>query len=413
MLESQTIVVTGLGVATAAGDSPETLWRAVVRGESPAISYADPTVPGSPAIPACVVPGPAAEALRRLRSHKMDRCVQIALEAAVRCVADAGLADRNPDDGVMGVMAGTSRGPMGKWTESLDLARGGRRELPPTLAANSTLASLGGALSMALGAQGPCLTVSATCASSAYAIALAAQQIVLGEADIMIAGGADAPLQDAVIRQTLATGILGSHADPRRACRPFDATRNGTLIGEGAAFLVLESMDSARRRGAPVLARLLGWAMGSDTTHRTSPREDGDGLVRAMRRALVVAGLDAADIDHVNAHGTGTTLNDRVEALALHRLLGDRLHRVPCSSTKPVTGHCLGASAALEAVLAVLSLRDQLAPPTANCLEPDPECRLDVVTGEARPMRMRVAMSNSLGFWGKNASLLFGRGEPS
>ena len=262
---------------------------------------------------------------------------------------------------------------------------------------------------MALGAGGPCLTVSATCASAAYAICLAAQQIALGEAEIMVAGGADAPLRDAVIRLTLAAGILGSHADPRRSCRPFDVTRDGTLIGEGAAFLVLESLESARRRGAAVHARLLGWAMAADTTHRISPREDGEGLVRAMRRALHIGGLDPEEIDYVNAHGTGTLLNDRIEALAMRRVLGDHLGRVACSSTKPVTGHCLGASSALEAVITILSLRDQIAPPTANCLDLDPECRLDVVMGKARPMAMKVAMSNSLGFWGKNASLIFSR----
>ena len=235
---------------------------------------------------------------------------------------------------------------MRKWNESLELARSGRRQWPPSLAAHSTLDSLSGALSMTLGASGPCLTVSCTCASAAHAIALAAQQIMLGEAEVMIAGGADAPLHDAVIRQILATGILGSHADPRRACRPFDASRNGTLIGDGAAFLVLESLESARRRGVPVRARLVGWAMGADATHRTSPREDGEGLVRVMRRALRLARLGPEEIDYVNAHGTGTLLNDRIEALAMRTLLGDRLHRVACSSTKPVTGHCLGASGA-------------------------------------------------------------------
>ena len=226
-----------------------------------------------------------------------------------------------------------------------------------------------------------------------------------------MAGGADAPLLDAMIRQILSTGILGSHSDPRRACRPFDATRNGTIIGEGAAFLVLESLDSARRRGVPVLARLMGWAMGADSSHRTSPRDDGEGLVRVMRNALGVAGLGAGEIDYVNAHGTGTPLNDKIESLAMRRLLGDRWHQVACSSTKPVTGHCLGASSALEAVITVLGLREQLAPPTANCLEPDPECSLDLVTDRARPMNMQVAMSNSLGFWGKNASLIFARCE--
>ncbi len=409
MVSERTIVVTGMGVAAAAGHSPEDLWRAVVRGTSPAIAFSDPTSPGSPTIPACVIHGPDPAAIRLRRSHRMDRCVQLALEAAVQAHADAGLDAHPPDPSALGVIAGTSRGPMQKWTESLDQSRSGSNRLSPTLAANSTLDALSGALSVALGAGGPCFTVSATCASAAHAVSLAAQQIVLGEAEIMVAGGADAPLRDAVIRLALATGILGSHAEPRRSCRPFDVTRDGTLMGEGAAFLVLESLESARRRGVAVHARLLGWAMAADSTHRAAPREDGEGLVRAMRRALRVGGLGPEEIDHVNVHGTGTMLNDRIEALAMRRLLGDRVDRVACTSTKPVTGHCIGASSALEAVITILSLRHQIAPPTANCLDLDPECRLDVVTGMARPMAMRVAMSNSLGFWGKNASLVFAR----
>ena len=232
---------------------------------------------------------------------------------------------------------------------------------------------------------------------------------MLGAAEIMIAGGADAPLLDPIIRQTMSTGILGSHPDPTRACRPFDASRNGTVLGEGAAFLVLESLESARSRGVPVLARLAGYAMGADSAHRTSPREDGSGLVQVMQRALLIAGIDATKIDYVNAHGTGTPLNDKIEALALQRLLGDRVRRVACSSTKPVTGHCFGASAALEAVISVLALQNQLAPPTANYREPDPECSLDLVTERPRSVDIRVVISNSLGFWGKNAALVFTR----
>lgn len=405
--------MTGMGVIAAAGHSPESLWQSVLRGDSPAVCYSDPTVLGSPTIPACVVPWPNETTLKQRRSHKLDRCVQLAIEAAVQARASARLNSHVPDPSALGIIVGTSRGPMQKWTETVDLARSGRRDLPPTLAANSTLDSLSGALSMELGAGGPCLTVSATCASAAHAIVLAAQQIVLGAADIMVAGGADAPLLDPIIRLTLSTGILGSHPEPGQACRPFDATRNGTLLGEGAAFLVLESLESARRRGLPILARLVGWAVGADATHRAAPRDDGAGLVRVMRRALCVAGLDAADIDYVNAHGTGTLLNDKIETLALGRLLGDRLHHVACSSTKPVTGHCLGASAALEAVITVLSLQAQLAPPTANYREPDAECSLDLVTGGPRSTNMRFAMSNSLGFWGKNAALIFERSQPS
>jgi 3-oxoacyl-(acyl-carrier-protein) synthase len=341
------------------------------------------------------------------RSHKLDRSVQLALEAASQAFEDAHLDVQRPARARLGIIAGTSRGPVQKLTEMLDLVRSRSRPLPPTLAANSTLACLSGALSMAFEASGPCLTVSATCASGAHAIALAAEQIVLGTAEIMLAGASDAPLQDALIRQFLSTGILGSHADPSQVCRPFDVTRNGTLLGEGAAFLVLESLASARQRGAPIYAALAGWALGSDHLHCTAPREDGEGLFQVMRQALERAGLRADQIDYINAHGTGTQLNDRLEVVALCRLLGERLGEVPCSSTKPITGHCLGASPALEAVISILALQQQYVPPTANCTDQDPLCRIDAVVASARPASLRVVLSNSLGFWGNNAALLF------
>jgi 3-oxoacyl-[acyl-carrier-protein] synthase II len=407
--DASAVLVTGMGVASAAGSCPAALWDNVALGRSPAVTYADARVPDSPPIPACVVPGPGADSVPLRRSHKMDRCVQLALEAAGQAVADADLPSRGPAAAALGIVAGTSRGPMGKWTEMLDMTRTSRRPLPPTLAANSTLACVSGALAMAFEAAGPCLTISATCASGAYAIILGAQQILLGAAEVVLVGGTDAPLQDAIIRQVLSTGILGSHADPRRACRPFDVSRDGTLLGEGAAFLILESRASARRRGARVHAELAGWALGSDPSHCTSPREDGEGLLQTMQRALARARLGAEDIDYINAHGTGTPVNDRVEVVSMARLLGGRLGAVPCSSTKPITGHCLGASAALEAVISILALQHQCVPPTTNCDDLDPALNIDAVQAAARPASLRVVMSNSLGFWGKNASLIFTR----
>ena len=406
------IVVTGLGVLSAGGDSPARLWECAAAGRSPAVWFTDPGVPGSPAIPACVVPRLPENGLALRRSHKMDRCVLMALAAAGQALADARLPTPLTAGGRVGIVTGTSRGPVAKISEMLrgtgsKDAPGRGRSLPPTLAANSSFGGLSGALALATGAHGPSFTVSATCASGAFAIAQAAQQIVLGAADIMLAGGTEAPLVDPFVPQLLATGILGTSADPRLACRPFHAERNGTVLGEGAAFLVLESLDSARRRGATIHARLAGWAMASDPCDPTSPSGEGEGLLRVMRQALAMAGLDAGGIDYINAHGTGTRLNDALEVLALHRLLGERLGQVPISSTKPITGHCLGAVPALEAVIAILALERQCVPPTANCTRLDPECPIDAVPGAARPTRLQVVMSNSLGFWGYNASLIF------
>jgi 3-oxoacyl-[acyl-carrier-protein] synthase II len=335
----------------------------------------------------------------------MDRSVQLGLLAAAQAVADAGLAGCVPSI-ILGVFAGTSRGPTEKIAEMVELVRIGRRP-PPSLAAYATLASLSGAVSLTFQARGPCLTVSATCASAGHALALAAQQILLGTADVMLAGGAEAPLLRTVLRQLRSTGILGSHEDPARACRPFDQTRNGTVLGEGAAFLVLEPLKAAWRRGARVHAILAGWAIGTDTDHYASPREDGEGLYQVMTHAARWAKLSPDAIDYVNAHGTGTTENDEMEVTALGRFFGARLPRVPVSSTKPITGHCLGATAAIEAVISILALERQTVPPTANCVDLDPAWQVDVVPGHPRPAALRAVLSNSLGFWGNNAALIF------
>jgi 3-oxoacyl-(acyl-carrier-protein) synthase len=201
--------------------------------------------------------------------------------------------------------------------------------------------------------------------------------------------------------------VLGFHDEARQACRPFDATRNGTVAGEGSAFLILESARTAAARGVAPCARLSGWAFNSDDCGRAGVREDGSGLLQVMQQALRIAGLPAEEIDYINAHGTGTRMNDAGEARGVKALLGDRVTTVPCSSTKPVTGHCLGATPALEAVLCVEALRRQQIPPTANCLQPDPLCPINPLPMKAQPARLRNVMSNSLGFWGFHAALIF------
>jgi 3-oxoacyl-[acyl-carrier-protein] synthase II len=234
-------------------------------------------------------------------------------------------------------------------------------------------------------------------------------QILAGEADVMIAGGTEAPLVGAVIEPFREAGILAHHEDPRRACRPFDVSRNGMLLGEGAAFLVLETEELARRRGAEPIARLLGWAMTADAHGRTSPRNDAAGLIRAMIGAMRRARISPEAVDYINLHGTGTVLNDRVEALALRHVFGSQTKNVPGSSTKPVTGHCLGATPALEAVVAIQSLLHQEMPPTINHEQPDKSCAWDVVPQHSRPARLETVLSISQGFWGNNAALVFGR----
>ncbi len=390
LLRETPVVITGLGVFGAAGTTVDELWDSVRTSRNPAQRCGTFAVCPAPNIP-----------LQPIVS-KLDRSVQMAHTAARQAWEDAKLSSAPPPAQRIGIIAGTSRGPLGKWTESVRCAETGR--MLPSLAANSSIASLSGALSILFKTQGPSCTVSATCASSANAIVLAAQQILLGAADVILAGGAEASLHPTILAQLQAAGILGSHADPAKTCRPFARDRNGTILGEGAAFLVLESLSSARQRGARVYARLAGWAVAAEGHQRTGISETARGLRQVMENALQMAGLDRNAIGYVNVHGTGTVLGDAQEAKAMRHVFPDG---VPCSSTKPVTGHCMGAASALEAVISILALQQGLLPPTANSLPLDPDCGLDIIHTAPRTTQTRAVMSNSSGFWGNNASLVF------
>lgn len=408
LLRETPVWVTGMGAVSAAGDSVAKLWEAAIAGRSAAAWHEFPEVPGGPRFLTCRVPGLHADHPSLLPARKLDRTVQLAWLAADAAWRQSGL-DIHPER--TGIVAGTSRGPLDKFLEAVASVQRGR--VAPSLAVSGTLASISGALAQRFEMQGPSATLSATCASGALAIANAAEQILLGKADAMLAGGTEACLHPVVLAQLAAAGILGSHADPHQACRPFDRTRNGLVPGEGSAFLMLESAHTAAARGARPLALLRGWAVGVDPAGRAGVGAEGETLARMTRLALGAAGISPEQVDYINAHGTGTVLNDRAEARAVQRLLGTRAVDTPCSSTKPVTGHCLGATPALEAVLCIEALGRQLVPPTANCHQPDPECAIQMQPLVAHPRRLRTVMSNSLGFWGYHASLVFSLAEES
>ena len=405
VLQDNPIVVTGLGVFCGAGVTVRELWTHAVEGRSSAVWKEFPGRKAPLRVAVCAAPKVETELPELRATRKMDRCVQMALAAARQAWSDAGL-DENPlPPDRIGVISGTARGPLEKIGESVKLLD--RSRMLPTLAANSTVACLSGALGNILRVRGPSFTVSATCASAAMAIALGAQQILTGEVDAVVAGGADAAVQPLLVSQLNATGLLGSHEDPGRVCRPFDITRDGTLLGEGAAFLVLESALSACRRGSKIHAQLAGWALGVDSAGRCGVSENGEGFLQIVPPALRLAGLDPAQVDYCNAHGTGTQLNDRAEARAMAHLMSQSDKEIPCSSTKPITGHCLGATPAIEAVISIQAIRHQCLPPTINCSRLDPDCALDIIPDKSRVAPVRAVMSNSLGFWGKHASLIF------
>jgi 3-oxoacyl-(acyl-carrier-protein) synthase len=397
LLKESPIVITGMGCFTAAGVSVDELMENVLAGKPSAQTHPDFSKPACRA-PEIDVRIPDLRFVRR-----MDRSVQMAWIAAQQ--AWTGASVKNVDAERIGISVGTSRGPLHKSAESF--ARAGDPRFPPSLGADSTFGVAAGALAHGFGIKGPGVTLSATCASAANAIAFAAEQILLGKAEMMLAGGTEAPLHSSTFSQLDAAGVLGSHPDAAFACRPFDRNRNGMVLGEGAAFLVLELLRSAQARGAKPLARLAGWASGFDLSGRTGVDEAGAGLIQVMREALSVADLSLDDIDYINAHGTGTAMNDRAEAAAVKSVFGERAVHLPCSSTKPVTGHCLGATPAIEAIIGIETIRRQQIPPTATCHNPDPLCAIDAVPQIGRAGVVRTTMSNSLGFWGCHAALIF------
>lgn len=390
------IVITGLGVWSAAGVSPDELWANAVSGTSSARWH---TV-GTQRLAACRAPDPSAPP-GFPAAHRLDRSAQLALAAAGQAHGAARLTTVDPAR--LGVVVGNSRGPVGLWSAPP------RTRVRPTQAMHTAVAAISGALSMALPARGPCLTLSATCASGAHALAVGASLIQSQVVDVVIAGGAEAPLTEPLVAQFLAAGLLGQHPDPAWACRPFDARRNGMVPGEGAAFLVLESHAHAHARGISPLAALAGFALGAEAYRRAGPRPDGSGLADTIRQALAHAGVVPAQVGYVNAHGTGTAANDTAEAAALRRVFGLGPAFPAVSSTKGITGHTFGAAAALEAVITVQALRYQSAPPTCGCAAADPALALPVVRPTAQSLDTAFALSTSLGFWGNTAALIFGR----
>lgn len=403
LIRDHPIVITGTGSFSAAGDSVESLWRAAVAGRSLAVCRPFPMGNASEEFAVCSAPELDVHRSELQALRKTDRCVQLAWLAANQAWQQAQLDNVYAPERI-GVMVGSSRGPSNKRAETM-LA--GRHKYPPSLSANTTFAVLSGALAQTFKLKGPGATISATCASSAFAIGLAAEQILLGKVDAMLVGGAETPLQPAILAQLQSAGVMAVHQDAAQACRPFDQTRNGLVLGEGSAFLILESAHTAAKRGAKVLAQLAGWSLGLDDSGRTGADEAGSGLIRMMEQALQLADLTAEKIGYINAHGTGTKLNDAAEAQAVGKLFGPAAAAIPCSSTKPITGHCLGATPALEAIICLEALRHGMIPPTANCRQQDPLCAINVQPLIARPAKLSTVMSNSLGFWGYQASLIF------
>lgn len=409
------VVVTGVGILSPSGRGLEEAWAGVLSGRSAAAQDAELEAKGTPVTISCRVPpfDPDAE-LGRGSKRRLDRFTHLALIAAREAISHAGLSD---DDGERitevdadrtGVLLGSGIGGAETWEEEYPryLDKGPGRVSPmfvPKMLSNTAA----GTIAIRSGARGPNMTVNTACAAGASALHLGRDLLRAGAADVVLAGGVEAGVTGLSVSAFAQMGALTKNADAAHASRPFDVGRDGFVIGEAAGVLVLETAEHAAARGATPLAVLAGAGASADAHHATAPPEDGGGAILAMRRALEDAGLPPTAIDHHNAHGTSTPLNDAAEARALRAVFGDHASDIAVTSTKGVTGHTLGAAGAIEAIFAIQALREGLVPPTANLVEQDPEIDLDVVTGAPREVALTAVLSASMGFGGQNAALVF------
>jgi len=407
------IAVTGLGAVTPLGNDVDTLWNALIEGRS-GIRTMDRFAPrdgGLPFIAGLVQGFDAAAAVNRFAAERYDPHILYAIAAARQAVADAGLAEFDAERA--GVIIGTGIGGFGTAEKSLEslLCDPDAPRVSPLFMPLFLGNMAAGHVALALGMKGPNFGVNSACASGAHALIAGVDALRAGRADLMLCGGSEAPVTRLIMESFHGLGTLSSRRDcPEQASRPFDAGRDGFVIAEGAGMLVLEEWRHAERRGARVYAELLGVGCSSDAHHLTAMPPDGDGARRAMAECLRDAGLRPEAVGYVNAHGSSTPLNDKVETLAIKRLFGEHAYKLRVNSSKSMLGHMMGAAGAVESLCTVLALHHRLIHPTINLRTPDPDCDLDYcVEGPVDAADIRVGLSNSFGFGGQNACLAFGR----
>ena len=408
------VVVTGMGTVSPLGLNVVQNWQAAVAGKSGAttITQFDAKGGGFETTFACEVKGfdPTLRMTAK-EARRADRVIQFAVAAAFEAVEHAKLTIDESNAERVGVVIGSGIGGISSLEAQIrTLQERGPKRVSPFVIPMMIADMPAGQVSISLGAKGSNFAPVSACATSAHAIGEATAIIRRGDADVIVAGGTEASITPMGIAGfNAATALSTRNDDPQGASRPFDKGRDGFVMGEGAAVLILEELDYARARGAQILGEVLGYGSTADAYHITQPGPGGEGSIRAMRLALKEAGLRPEQIDYYNAHGTSTQLNEQLETLAVKGAFGDYAYRLPISSTKSMTGHLLGAAGALEAIYCLKALEDNLMPPTINYEEPDPDCDLDYVPNEARPKQLTNVMSNSLGFGGHNVSLVIGR----
>jgi 3-oxoacyl-[acyl-carrier-protein] synthase II len=404
------VVVTGMGLVTPVGENSAATWNSIQRGE---IGIDHITAFDASQF-SCHIAGEvkdfdAHRYLDKKETRKMARFIHFAVAASDEAVKQAGLTVDESNAERIGVYIGSGIGGFEIIErEHQALLDGGPRRISPFFIPATIVNLASGQVSIRIGAKGPNSAVATACTTGAHAIGDSFKIIQRGDADVMVCGGAEAAITPMGVGGFAAMRALSTrNDDPKAASRPWDKDRDGFVVGEGAGILVLEEYESAKQRGAEILAELVGYGMSGDAYHMTSPPADGEGAFRVMRNALRDAGLNPEQIDYINAHGTSTEVGDRIEVEAVKRCFGDHAYKLCVSSTKSMTGHLLGGAGGIEAGFTVLALKDQIIPPTMNLANPDEGCDLDFVPNEARQGKLEYALSNSFGFGGTNGSLIF------
>jgi len=415
------VVVTGLGMVTPLGCGVDVTWRRLLAGESGARRIDTFDVSDIPAKIACTIPrGDGSDGtynpdqwMEPKEQRKVDHFIVYAMCAARQALEDAGWKPATDDDqAATGVLIGSGIGGIEGIAETaVVLKERGPRRVSPFFVPGRLINLAAGYVSIEFGLKGPNHAVVTACSTGAHAIGDAGRLIALGDADVMVAGGAESPVNRISMAGFSACRALSTafNDTPEKASRPYDRDRDGFVMGEGAGCVVLEEYEHARRRGARIYAELIGYGLSGDAFHITAPASDGDGAYRCMSAAIRRAGVPAASIDYINAHGTSTPLGDEIEVKAVERVVGNAAGRISMSSTKSSVGHLLGAAGAVEAIFSVLAIRDRVAPPTINLDNPSVETPLDLVPHKAHKRDIDVVLSNSFGFGGTNASLVFRR----
>ena len=406
------VVVTGMGILSPVGNTIESAWANVVAGKSGigAVTHFD----------AAAFPTRFAGEVRDFdvsawlplkEARKMDKFIHYGIVAGVDALKDSGLEITEANAERVGVAIGAGIGGIATIEDTCAAYQaGGPRKISPFFVPSTIINMVAGHLSIMLGLKGPNIAVVTACTTAAHNIGLAARMIAYGDADAMLAGGSEHAVSPTSMGGFGQMRALSSRNDePERASRPWDRDRDGFVLGDGAGVLMLEEFESAKKRGARIYAEMAGFGMSADAFHMTSPPEGGEGAAQAIRIALRDAKLNPDQVDYLNAHATSTPLGDIAECRAMKAVFGPHAYRLAVSSTKSMTGHLLGAAGGIEAIFSILALRDQIAPPTINLENPDPQCDLDFVPNTARAMKISVALSNSFGFGGTNGSLIFTR----